>query len=357
MLFALLAVSALVPSALLMWFFHARDLFREPPRVLWATFGLGVLTIPGVLLVVLPVSAVLGMDEVRDPFLWATVQAFGSAAIPEELFKLAVVLGYAARHDAFDEPMDGIVYGVAASLGFATLENVLYVAGGGIGTAILRALTAVPGHAFWGVLMGYFVAQAKFRPAERGRLLAGAVLVPIVLHGVYDLGLMLVSRLNDLEREVDAVAITALVLSLVALLVSIVWGLRVSAGLRLAQLELRRREIVDGGVPSAAVPPVALGEGKPSHAVTLLMLLPGALLSVLGSLLTLGLGLGLLLGSTTGDELKGLVVMLVIAGVVPFGGGVALFMAGVRRLNRASAWQAWEQGAQPAFAAPAPPWR
>ena len=89
------------------------------------------------------------------------------------------------RNRAFDEPMDGIVYGVVASLGFATLENILFVFNGGMSVAVSRAFTAVPLHAFVGAIMGYYVGQAWRHPEERRRfILQGygiAVLAPYAL--------------------------------------------------------------------------------------------------------------------------------------------------------------------------------
>src|SRR4029450_10832400 len=64
--------------------------------------------------------------------------------------------------DEFDEPLDGVVYGVAVALGFATLENFLFVARLGLGVAWMRALFAVPAHALFGATMGYYAGRAKF---------------------------------------------------------------------------------------------------------------------------------------------------------------------------------------------------
>ena len=153
----LTAISAIVPSFLLLWYFHSRDVYPEPPRVIWTTFGLGLLTIIPTLALALPVAVLLENRAAEAPYFLGFSKAFVAAAMPENFFKFMVLLLYCARHNEFDEPMDGIVYGVAASLGFATLENVLYVAKGGLSLAITRALTAVPGHAFLGAIMGYYV--------------------------------------------------------------------------------------------------------------------------------------------------------------------------------------------------------
>ena len=111
-----------------------------------------------------------------------------SAAIPEELSKLFLLWLFLRKNPYFDERMDGIVYAVCVSLGFAGLENVLYVVmdEDWASVAISRAIFAVPGHFCFGVLMGYFYSLAKFEPQHRMRYSALALLAPIVAHGIYD---------------------------------------------------------------------------------------------------------------------------------------------------------------------------
>jgi protease PrsW len=145
--------SAIVPSLLLLWYVYARDKNPEPRGLLLKTFLLGaIICVP-----VVPVAMMLeAMGKGMTGGMWgsAFVQGFLGAAIPEEFFKFLVLRAYVWRQDHFDEPLDGVVYGATASLGFATLENILYVGQHGLGVAVLRALTAVPGHAFTGVVMG-----------------------------------------------------------------------------------------------------------------------------------------------------------------------------------------------------------
>ena len=95
---------------------------------------------------------------------------------------------YAYHKREFDEPYDGIMYSVAAALGFATVENVLYVISQGAGAGVLRAFLAVPGHAFDGVLMGYFLGLAKFQKTDaRGNWLSGFGFgLAVFAHGIYD---------------------------------------------------------------------------------------------------------------------------------------------------------------------------
>lgn len=162
MLFVVLA-AALAPSLLLVWYFHARDLNPEPARVLWATYGLGVAVLIPEVVAAAPFG--LAIRHVSDPIARGFLGALFTAAIPEEAFKLLVVTRYCARHREFDEPMDGIVYGAVAGLGFAALENVMYLAQAGMGLALLRAFTAVPTTPSWAPSS----ATTSDRRSSRGR--------------------------------------------------------------------------------------------------------------------------------------------------------------------------------------------
>ncbi|QSQ19895.1 PrsW family intramembrane metalloprotease [Pyxidicoccus parkwayensis] len=216
--------SAVVPSLLLFWYVYARDKRPEPHGLLLRTFLLGAL----ICAPVIPTAHVL--QALGEPFavgLWssAAVRAFLGAAIPEELFKFLVLSLYVWRKPAFDEPLDGVVYGATASLGFATLENILYVGEHGLGVALLRALTAVPGHAFTGVIMGAFVGRAKLAsPEQRFGLLAAGLGQATLLHGAYDLFIMTNTGFA--------------VLSLGVLLVEVQWGRKLYRALQTEQLEL-----------------------------------------------------------------------------------------------------------------------
>jgi RsiW-degrading membrane proteinase PrsW (M82 family) len=180
--------AAIIPSVLLLWFFYSRDKYPEPPRVVFATFGLGVLTVIPVLVVALPLGFALQL--VDNPLIFGLGMGSLAAGIPEEFFKFLVIYLYCMRHSAFDEPMDGLVYGATASLGFATLENIMYCSQGGLIIAIVRALTAVPMHATVGAIMGYYCGRARFTPEKRGSLLLAAYCIPMLLHSLYDFPLL-----------------------------------------------------------------------------------------------------------------------------------------------------------------------
>lgn len=229
------AVAAIVPSMLLLWYFRSRDENPEPGHVVWKTFALGAVAVIPVVIVALPL-AMLGKD-LGDPYAQGAYEAFFTAAIPEEFFKFVVLWFYAARHKEFDEPMDGIVYGATASLGFATLENVLYVGQGGLGVALLRAFTAVPGHAFTGAIMGAYVGRARFElKGQRGGLLAAAFFWPMLLHGLYDFPLLTLKTMQksgDAYGEIQGILVVG---TLAALIVEWVWTVRVTRRMRREQL-------------------------------------------------------------------------------------------------------------------------
>ncbi len=314
------------PSILLLWYFHSRDAYPEPASVIWKTFGLGVLTVIPVLMFALPMDALVeGMSE---PYVAGLYDAFVLAAIPEEAAKFAVVYWYARRHSEFDEPMDGLVYGVAASLGFATLENILYVANGGLGVALLRALTSVPGHATFGAIMGYFVGQAHFEPGRSRRFLFLALAVPVLLHGVYDAPLMIAQRAGSADETLVAGLLTLVPL---ALLVSVITALQLSKKLRAEQLA-QGPSPQHGAMPTPSPTPVQ-GRG-----LGIVLVLLGSLVATAASLLIFSAFVALFAGVAAEDENGMAVVTIFFAvGGLMLAGSIAVFRIGTRRINGRSA--------------------
>lgn len=322
-MFAIPLAAAIVPALLLLFYFQSRDIYPEPPRVIWATFFLTILTIPLILLVAMPIgSALPGM--LRDPYSLGLAEAFLCAAIPEEFFKFLVVWGYASRHREFNEPMDGIVYGVAASLGFATLENILYVGDGGLGVALMRAFTAVPGHAFTGAVMGYFVGRARFSTTEKGSLFGLALLVPIALHGLYDFPLLV---MKVIKKSAPASQAPPLALGLVLLTIATL----IYEGRLAIRLARRLRAEQEGGAAPRPVIPTS-GPQRPFSLLSWGLILVGGLMATCGGLLVLLLlvALGIEPGQKDAEKVA---IGGAVMGLPPLLLGVLMFRSGVRRLN------------------------
>ena len=159
--------------------------------MLWNLIRAGVLSALLALVEERVLSAILDMTvSVRSP-LYNIILYFGIVAFAEESSKYLFMKKQTWRNPEFNCQYDGVVYAVFVSLGFALWENISYVMMYGFGTAIVRAVTAIPGHACFGVFMGIFYGIAK-RLDYRGEIAPSkimrifAVLVPALLHGAYD---------------------------------------------------------------------------------------------------------------------------------------------------------------------------
>lgn len=181
-----LLIIALAPVVIILIYVYIRDKYdKEPWGLLLKTFISGALiTIPILILE----TFLGGVGAGFQGLLHAAYRAFVVAAFSEELFKFLVIYFLIRKSPHFNERFDGIVYAVFVSLGFAAVENILYVMDGGLTTGYLRAITAVPAHAFFGVAMGFYFG--KYRFVKRPKYIYYALLIPILLHGIYDFILM-----------------------------------------------------------------------------------------------------------------------------------------------------------------------
>jgi RsiW-degrading membrane proteinase PrsW (M82 family) len=193
---ALAVVVGTAPAVFLLSFFYLKDRYEpEPLRHIAMAFGLGLYA----MIAARGMAAALAELVSRD---WLALggerarlfDAFVLAAAVEELAKWVIIVTAVFHWDEFDEPLDGVVYGVAVALGFATLENILYIASRGLGVAWGRAIFAVPAHALFGGTMGYYAGRAKFAraAARRAALWRDRVFclaLPVLFHGTYNYAL------------------------------------------------------------------------------------------------------------------------------------------------------------------------
>ncbi len=184
---------AILPAAIILYYVYKRDKFPEPPRVVLVTLFLGFgITFPLMLLIPFAEGILENLDwDIESNNFY---MSFIRASFLEETMKFLILVYYCLHLDEFDEPMDALVYGVAASLGFAVFENWEYVMGAADESikyakdvALVRAFTAVPMHALAGVFMGFFLMDAIFEKANRKLNLFLALFFPVCLHGLYDL--------------------------------------------------------------------------------------------------------------------------------------------------------------------------
>ncbi len=179
---------AIAPIILILIYLNYRDKYEKEPKKLLikAVAGGAIIVIPIYFIEVFLGDLFHSGSNIEQGFY----DAFVVAAFTEELFKYLVFRLLIWKNKNFNEFFDGIIYAVYISMGFALIENILYVFGGGHGVGILRALTAVPGHALFGVAMGYYFGLARFFKKKSAYYLKMALIIPIILHGLYDFILM-----------------------------------------------------------------------------------------------------------------------------------------------------------------------
>jgi len=177
---------SVLPVVILLGYIYIKDKNeREPLGLLLKAFFSGVLVVVVILLWSF-VEGVAGFSLTAFAENSAVLKSFFQAAIPEEGLKLLFLYWLIWKNKEFNEHFDGIVYAVFVSMGFACVENILYVYSGGFGTGVARALLAVPGHFLFAVIMGYFFSRARFTPSKRKYLMAMAFICPVLAHGLYD---------------------------------------------------------------------------------------------------------------------------------------------------------------------------
>ncbi|MDX2430829.1 MAG: PrsW family glutamic-type intramembrane protease [Bacteroides sp.] len=181
-------LSAIAPVFIIALYIYFRDKYEKEPLILLAkALALGMLTVIPIFFIE---RFLMGVMPPIGRVGGAFYQAFVVAAGTEEVFKFLALYLLIWKSPSFNEQFDGIVYAVYVSLGFAAVENVMYVMDGGYETAALRALTAVPAHAIFGITMGYFFGIARRYGELRKGYMRRALLVPILIHGLYDFILM-----------------------------------------------------------------------------------------------------------------------------------------------------------------------
>lgn len=188
----MLIAAAVIPAVFLMVKAYRSDkLERESKSMLWSLTKAGVFSSLIALVEERVLCFALDRAVSKDSFLYNIILYFGIVALAEESSKYLMLKRRSWRSREFNCQYDGVIYAVFVSLGFALWENISYVMTYGVGTALVRAVTAIPGHACFGVFMGVFYGFAKKFDYRGNSALSSfcrflSVAVPALLHGAYD---------------------------------------------------------------------------------------------------------------------------------------------------------------------------
>ena len=191
----LLLTVSIIPVLVLALYINKKDKHKEPSKLLLKLlFGGAFISVAITLLITAQLEILIpffSIDTDKLNYVELLISVFIGVALIEEFSKWFVVYRMCYKNKEFDEFYDMIVYCVFVSLGFALLENLVYVLDEGLGTGILRAFLAVPGHAFLGVFMGYYLGLAKMAANLKNKKLEKknkmfSIIIPVILHGMYD---------------------------------------------------------------------------------------------------------------------------------------------------------------------------
>lgn len=180
-----LIILALLPVGIFTFLVYWADRHeKESFLPLMISFGLGMLITGPVIWIENGIADMPWFDLRSTGQLF--VYAFVGIALVEEVFKGLALFAYPYWQRFFNEPFDGVVYAVMISMGFAAVENVIYVLEFGVETGIVRALTAVPAHAIFGVISGYYFGRSKFEPHRKWALIGLGWIAVVFFHALYD---------------------------------------------------------------------------------------------------------------------------------------------------------------------------
>lgn len=190
---AMVLIAGLLPVAILLFLIYSHDkIEKEPAGLLIKLLLLGcVSTIPAMILEVVWKNILTGIGLNQNSFLFILLENFLIVAVAEEGSKKVLLRIGSWNNPAFNYVFDGVVYAVCVSLGFAGLENVLYINGIGMDIALIRGIAAVPLHCICGVFMGHLYGLEKtysvrgmLTEAKNAKFLG--MLIPVLIHGFYD---------------------------------------------------------------------------------------------------------------------------------------------------------------------------
>ncbi|MEG0843200.1 MAG: PrsW family glutamic-type intramembrane protease [Romboutsia sp.] len=189
-----LLVLAIAPVVAFVFWIYLKDKYeKEPVWVLVKFFILGIIvSIPAIL-----IEDTLMKVDIWTGYSYYIFLAFVVAALTEEGLKAMILIPTILNEKNFNEKLDGIIYSIFLSLGFATVENIIYILfeknSMALEVGITRAIVSIPAHMMFAITMGYYISKYKFssETIKKREYLIMSVLVPILLHGLFDFILMI----------------------------------------------------------------------------------------------------------------------------------------------------------------------
>lgn len=195
-------IAAIIPVIFISFVIYIIDTEKEPLPLLTRCFIWGMI-------IVIPIIFIeTGLNLFADKlalkgFSRSFFDAFFVAGLTEEFFKFMALWHTLRKSKYFDQYFDGIAYSVFVSMGFALVENILYVVEHGMGTAIIRGLLSVPAHAFFAIFMGFHLSLWRIGKEElRNANLMLALFIPIILHGLFDFFLFDMTKRTEKETSI-----------------------------------------------------------------------------------------------------------------------------------------------------------
>src|SRR5436190_15057140 len=215
-----IGTAAVAPALLMLWLVIAAGERPGPPAKVWTAFLLGAASISLLGIARAPFNSILEAPE--NPWVAQLLHSIFGVAAPEEIVKILVIVAVSTRRRAFADPMDTVVYGAAAGLGFAAYENLAYLvqhADIWRSLAALRSVLTVPFHGALGIIAGAYLAIARAGTAlgahrhhrDWARLSSWMLVLfaPVALHAAFDFPLLTLQRNPDLDSTIRLLLGTA----------------------------------------------------------------------------------------------------------------------------------------------------
>jgi len=232
-----IGTAAIAPALLVLWLVIAADERPGPPAKVWTAFLLGAASISLLGVARAPFASILAAPE--NPWVAQALHSILGVALPEEAVKILAIVAVSARRRRFADPMDTVVYGAAAGLGFAAYENLAYLVQHTEmwqSLAALRSVLTVPFHGALGIIAGAYLAIARsgtalgaHRHHRDWARISSRILVlfaPVALHAGFDFPLLTLQQNPDLDPSVRVLLGSASLLigiSSIAFAVRLVW--------------------------------------------------------------------------------------------------------------------------------------